>query len=63
MPQKEIGIEDISKIVILLEFEDNSVHQVLASAEDKMLMLKMLAIQTKGLKVGSTLEPIEFKNK
>jgi hypothetical protein len=59
----EKQFENIKTVVVLVEFEDGSVHQVLASAENKSLALNMLARLQGKLMLSKEMEPIEFKDK
>ena len=53
--------KEIKTIVVLLEFEDGSVRQVLTTKEQKQLALGLL-INGKGvLQCSDAIEPFEFK--
>lgn len=60
---KEITINDITKVLIIVSFEDGSAHQVLSTAENKNTMLRMLAVADGGLKLDKELMPIKLKTK
>lgn len=53
-------INDITTIAILVEI-DGDCHQVLASSENKKLMLTMLAQMSDGLKLSDVIEPVKFE--
>ena len=53
--------KDIKKIAILIEFENGNAHQVLASMDDKRIILDLLASMTGGLKVSDRIEPVIFE--
>lgn len=54
-------MENIKKIVILVELNDGSVHQVLTTKEQKRAALLMLLGESKTLQVSEALEPMSFK--
>lgn len=53
---------EITSIAIVVEIDGNC-HQVLASKENKELMLKFLSGLTDGIKVTEELCPVEFKKR
>lgn len=63
MPLKQITIEDITTVLIIVQFEDGSAHQVLSTAENKMIMLRMLSLADGGLKLDKELMPVQLKTK
>lgn len=60
---KEITIEDIKQVLIIVSFEDGSAHQVLSTPENKNIMLRMLAVADGGLKLDKELMPVKLKTK
>lgn len=53
-------MEGIDKILIIVEYKGNA-HQVLASKDNKELVLQMLSSLENGLKLDKELEPYELK--
>lgn len=56
-------MENIKTIVVLLEFEDGSVRQVLTTKQQKELALKFLVDDNGSLVVSKEIEPLNFKDK
>ena len=54
-------MKDIKTIVVLLEFEDGSVRQVLTTKVQKELALKFLIGEEGSLMVSKEIEPLNFK--
>lgn len=52
----------VKSVVILIETEEGTVHQVLAPRELKMFALSLLAPEGKGLQVDKAIEPMMFNN-
>ena len=52
--------ENIKVIVVLLEFNDGTVRQVLTTKSKKEIALKFLTDDNGNLMVGPEIEPIEF---
>ncbi|PTX14430.1 hypothetical protein C8N40_11195 [Pontibacter mucosus] len=50
----------VTKILILVELEDGTVRQVLASKEQKELALHFLKAETGALRVTEEVEPFEL---
>lgn len=55
--------KEINRIVVLVEFKDGSVHQVLTTKEKKELMIGMLTNDKGALQVTAEIEPFEFQFK
>lgn len=56
-----MDFEKITQICILIEMEDGYARQVLASKEEKQLMLRMLAgMHEKGLRVSQPIDPVKI---
>lgn len=53
--------KDFKTIAILVELEDGSAHQVLATKENKHLVIDMLSTMEGGLKISERIEPVTFK--
>jgi hypothetical protein len=54
-------MNNIKKILICVELEDNTVRQVLASKELKHALLHMLKDENNTLRVSDEIMPIEIK--
>lgn len=55
--------QEISRIVVLVEFNTGAVHQVLSSREKKQLLIQMLTNDEGVLQVTAEIEPFEFQFK
>ena len=57
-----MGDRAVKSVVILIETEEGTVHQVLAPRELKMFALGLLAPEGNGLQVDKAIEPMMFNN-
>lgn len=53
----------IEKILIIIELDNGAAHQVLASKENKDLMIQMIGKLENGIALDKELEPINLKTK
>ncbi len=58
-----MSIDDIDLIAVIIQFKDGNAHQVLASKENKEIMLRLLAHSEGSLKLDKELMPVRFEYK